>query len=612
MANNQDTLRETQQLNQALEETRWKMSQLGSDTVRVQNDVSNAMSRVTGQLRQLGNTMVPVANVGLNLFSRLLRVLQPLAEGVASFVSTLFGLRLSGTVRSLNRASSALSKTGKSAKSAAKATKALAKAQRDLMSFDQINKLSDRKNRTSGGGYKSTGGGKGKGSGSGLGGLRGMKIGVSQWALKVRKVLADIWKPFRKAWKTHGETVMKSFQNAMGKIGKLVKSVGSTWLSIWKSKAGEKIVGAVLKIVSKVCDVAGTLAERFRIAWESCGNGERIVNAVYGILEDALEWVGRLADSTAQWAQNLDFGPALESLGGLLESFRNLADVAEDRLADAYENVLLPLAQWAIQDGGPKFMDNLAKAMDALSDILDRIQPKTDKLEGFFKTDWKVNAAIELVKNGWTTVAAWVSGAAGGLVSKVIGLSKTWSTVKEWVNDHTGGAVRKLVSLVKNGWSSVAAWVGSARTSVKAKIGLVKSGWRTLAGFIGSFKKNIRLKLTWVTSGLSSFKKTVARILFGSAKWPTLQFAARGGVVNGATLFGSTVVGEAGREAIVPLEHNTEWLDLVAERVAQQVSRDRPIVVQCVLDGKVIANSTVNYINRQARATGVNPLSATI
>ena len=34
MASNQDTLRETEQLNQALEETRWKMSQLGSDTVR--------------------------------------------------------------------------------------------------------------------------------------------------------------------------------------------------------------------------------------------------------------------------------------------------------------------------------------------------------------------------------------------------------------------------------------------------------------------------------------------------------------------------------------------------------------------------------------------------
>lgn len=295
-----------------------------------------------------------------------------------------------------------------------------------------------------------------------------------------------------------------------------------------------------------------------------------------------------------------------------MESFRNLADVAEDRLADAYENVLLPLAQWAIQDGGPKFMDNLAKAMDALSEILDRIQPQTDRLEGFFQKDWKVSAAIELVKSGWSTVSAWVSEAAGGLVSKVIGLSKTWSTVKDWVNDHTGGAVSKLVGLAKNGWSTVAAWVGSARTSVSAKISLVKSGWKTLAGFIGSFKKNIRLRLTWVTSGLSSFKKTVARVLFGSAKWPTLQFAARGGVVNGATLFGNTVVGEAGREAIVPLERNTEWLDLVAERVAQRVSNGSPIVVQCVLDGRVIASSTVNYINRQARATGINPLSATI
>lgn len=608
MAGNGETLRETEQLKQALEETRAQMNQLGSDTVRVQSDVSNALSRVTSQLRQLGNTLVPVANVGLNLFSRLLRVLQPLAEGVASFVSTLFGLRLSGTVRSLNKASDALSRTGKSAKSAAKSTKALAKAQRDLMSFDQINRLSDRK--TSGGsGYQSSGG---SGKSAGGSSLNGMTIGVSEWANKLRKVLADIWKPFQKAWKKYGETVTKSFQRAVEKIGKLVKSVGSTWLSIWKSKAGEKIVGAVLKIVAKVCDVVGTLAERFRIAWESCGNGERIVNAVYGILEDALEWVGRLADSTAQWAQNLDFGPALESLGGLLESFQNLADVAEDRLAEAYENILLPLAQWAIQDGGPKFMDNLAAAMDALSDILDRIQPKTDGLASFFQKDWKVNAAVALVKAGWSTVAAWVSEAAGGVVSKLIGLSKNWSTVKGWVEEHSGGTVSKLVSLVKNGWSSVAAWVSSARTSISAKVSLVKSGWKTLASFIGGFKKTIRLKLVWVTSGLSSLKKTVAKLLFGSAKWPTLQFAARGGVVDRATLFGNTVVGEAGREAIVPLEHNTEWLELVAERVAQRVSGSSPIVVQCVLDGRVIANSTVNYINRQARATGVNPLSATM
>ena len=38
----------------------------------------------------------------------------------------------------------------------------------------------------------------------------------------------------------------------------------------------------------------------------------------------------------------------------------------------------------------------------------------------------------------------------------------------------------------------------------------------------------------------------------------------------------------------------------------------QPIVVQCVLDGRVIASSTVDYINRRARATGIHPLGSYI
>ena len=45
----------------------------------------------------------------------------------------------------------------------------------------------------------------------------------------------------------------------------------------------------------------------------------------------------------------------------------------------------------------------------------------------------------------------------------------------------------------------------------------------------------------------------------------SVQWYARGGIVDGATLFGA---GEAGREAIVPLERHTEWIDAVAVRLA--------------------------------------------
>lgn len=262
-----------------------------------------------------------------------------------------------------------------------------------------------------------------------------------------------------------------------------------------------------------------------------------------------------------------------------------------------------------------------------------------------------VSKAIGLGKDGWSYVSEWVKDRLGGGVSKGIGLLKDgWSSVKDWVNDRTGGGVSKLVSLAKNGWSSVSSWVSNFRTGVSAKVSLVKYGWKTLSGFIGSFTKKIGLKLTWYN--VSGWKAAVAKVLFGKSQWPSLRFAARGGVVDGATLFGNTVVGEAGKEAIIPLERNTEWTGQVAKLLARHLydlpqpaaptaysssnaisgsdmaelvallrairsdvaavrqSGGGSVTVNTNLDGRTIARSTIDYINGQAKATGVNPLAA--
>lgn len=262
-----------------------------------------------------------------------------------------------------------------------------------------------------------------------------------------------------------------------------------------------------------------------------------------------------------------------------------------------------------------------------------------------------VSKVIGLGQDGWSSVSGWVKEHFGGGVSKGIGLLKDgWSSVKDWVNDRTGGGVSKLISLAKNGWRSVSSWVSNSRTGVSAKVSLVKKGWRTLSGFIGSFTKRIGLKLTW--NNVSGWRATVARVLFGKSQWPSLKFAARGGVVDGATLFGNTVVGEAGKEAIIPLERNTEWTGQVAKLLARHLydlpqpiapstySNDNAIsgsdmaelvallrairsdvaavrqssggsvTVNTTLDGRTIARSTIDYINGQAKATGVNPLAA--
>jgi len=52
----------------------------------------------------------------------------------------------------------------------------------------------------------------------------------------------------------------------------------------------------------------------------------------------------------------------------------------------------------------------------------------------------------------------------------------------------------------------------------------------------------------------------------------SVNWYAKGGVFDTPTLFGYAGglggLGEAGAEAVVPLERNTEWLDKIAERLS--------------------------------------------
>ena len=85
----------------------------------------------------------------------------------------------------------------------------------------------------------------------------------------------------------------------------------------------------------------------------------------------------------------------------------------------------------------------------------------------------------------------------------------------------------------------------------------------------------------------------------------SINWYAHGGVFDAPTLFGfgnGSIggLGEAGAEAIVPLENNTEWLDRIAERLGAGSSR--PIVLQ--VDGKTFAETSVDSINALTRQTG--------
>lgn len=85
----------------------------------------------------------------------------------------------------------------------------------------------------------------------------------------------------------------------------------------------------------------------------------------------------------------------------------------------------------------------------------------------------------------------------------------------------------------------------------------------------------------------------------------SISWYAKGGVFDMPTLFnygnGSIGgLGENGAEAVVPLENNTEWLDRIAERLG--AGKSTPVVLQ--VDGKTLAETTINSVNTLTRQTG--------
>lgn len=192
---------------------------------------------------------------------------------------------------------------------------------------------------------------------------------------------------------------------------------------------------------------------------------------------------------------------------------------------------------------------------------------------------------------------------------KVANFAAKFTSWKDSLSDKTVNFKAKLTS-----WKDS---LSDKYLEFKAKI---KKGWSgTLSSALGidSITSKLNLKLPKISINW----KTVT-VLGKDFKYPTgfdVKWNAKGAILNGAQIFGmagNTFLGggEAGREALLPLDRNTGWMDKIADRVAVRVSSggtgEQNLTIYLTLDGKVITKTVVRNINDQAKATGKNPLAA--
>ena len=68
-------------------------------------------------------------------------------------------------------------------------------------------------------------------------------------------------------------------------------------------------------------------------------------------------------------------------------------------------------------------------------------------------------------------------------------------------------------------------------------------------------------------------------------------------------------VGEAGREAVMPLEHNTGWINELASKINTLNSGNGKLEVNLVIDKQKLGTVAINSINDIIKQSGTIPLA---
>lgn len=215
-----------------------------------------------------------------------------------------------------------------------------------------------------------------------------------------------------------------------------------------------------------------------------------------------------------------------------------------------------------------------------------------DVLSGNFKDAWEgikkiFSNFVGFFKDAWDGVKR-IFAAVGTFFSDIF--SKAWGGIKKAFS-AVGSFFTGIWDTIKKIFSKVGNAIGDAVSGAfKSAINWVlEKAIGLINGFISAI--NTCIKIINKIPGVEIKKIT---------KLEVPQFA-QGGVVDRATL---GVFGEAGKEAVIPLENNTEWMDILADRINGR----NPQKIVLMIDGKELGYATIGSINNITRQTGTLPL----
>lgn len=418
-----------------------------------------AITSLTSSLLKLQNALAvafsPIVQTVAPLLSGFINMIAEAANKVGQFFASLTGKSFTPQAVSVVKDyASSLDSTSSSADKTSNSAKKLKKAL-SVLPFDQLNQLTKKEETSTIGGG---GGTKLSPSDSDMFETVPVSSKIQDLATDAKKYLGDFFGPFQSSWKKEGNATVTAAKTAFSNLGSLAGSVGKSFMTVWTNGSGEKTLTTTLKIAQNLFNTIGNLAQAFKTAWDYAGTGTSIIQNIFNLGNSILGTIERITSATANWAKTLDFTPLLSSINTLLQNLQPLTDNIGTGLEWFWNNVLLPIGSWTIQDAVPTFLGMLSSGISVVNSVIEALQPLGGWLwDNFLQPlgEWTGNAVIEAMKtvsgllDGFST---WIQNNQGLVEGVTITIGSFFAAFElSKIIGSAAGLVTNFVSLVTSG-----------------------------------------------------------------------------------------------------------------------------------------------------------------
>lgn len=543
---------------------------LVSASAKFQDAITTMKQGWQGFKNVLGETFMPViqkvvvwVTVAIAKISALLRV--------------LFGIKKDKSSETMNKATTSVSSyTG----AVNKATDAVKKLKKQTMGFDEMNILQGQDTAS--------------GSGSGAGDVGyGINVGGSDGSLGTllpEDALADI-ENFEKKMDQIGGKIA-GWVTALAILGGgILFVIGALSLNIPLFLAGATLAG----IGIAVGDASGTFSK-----WG--------------------DWLDGIWESISTWFSN-----TISAIGDFFSRVWNGIKEGAKSAVDAIVGFFSNIGNWfytnVIEPIGNFFSDLWQSIKETAKAVADWFVQAWTDIKNFFVDIW--NSIKEKASNTWEGIKNVFSVVGNWFHDKVISpvgdfFSGMWDKVKNGAKNAWDG-IKNVFSTVGNFFGDIFSKAWKKVKDIFSTGGKIFDGIKD--GIVNAFKAIVNAIITGINkvvaipfNGINWALNKIRNIsIFGLKPFdwiytisvPQIPRLAKGGITNGATL---AEIGEAGREMVLPLESNTQWMDLLADKINQRQGRSIPTKLILQVNGRTLGETTIENINEITKQTGTLPL----